>query len=459
MINILITGLYDDSIKKTEELAKERTDALHVAGTCRVGDDLYEAISESKPDAVVFALSDAASGIPDEAERVSLSRPTVCMIAYSEQPDKVMYDRAISCGFRYAGTYPKNGTEMLDTITAGMKYIAARLDSIRSTQTAVVTQSNVIGVYSPKAGAGCTFLAINLATSLVQKQKKVLVIDMDLMFGDIASYLGITPKRTISDLCQDFDEYPINTLETYLETSAVGFSFLAAPKAPEYADTVKAEKVAKIVATAKKYYDYIIIDMPSGMTEIHTKLLPLTNRILFVVTDQIPVLINARRAMDVIDIIQQGQKISVVINRYDKRSAVQARDVKKVLQKPVLARIPNDYLMVSNSINLGTPYITGRQDRKGIADAISIVTERILKKQYDTDLSTMSEGEIAKSEAALLPAASKSAVAKNSDGKEKRKTKGGKKTLFLVAAIAVVAAIGLVYYMNPSVFDSLLNIF
>lgn len=450
-MKIIIYGPYDDADEKIKQLADKAGGKVQVAAICKTSEKLYEAVDTVVADAVVFATKGEDGNIIDNAERISVNRPSVCLLAFTESPTPAFYEGTMQNGVHYAGEYPETGETFLDILESRIGQLQTKLNTVRAMQTTVVTTSTVIGIYSPKAGTGCTFLSVNLASALAKAGKRVLLMDMDLMFGDVCAYLGITPKHTISDLCQDFDEYPINTLSSYFETAAGGFSVLAAPKAPEYAEMVHADKVAKMVETAKKYFDYILMDLPSGMTETHTGLFPLTSRILFLVTDQIPVLMNARKAMDVLDILQQGQKVSVIINRYDRRSAVRPVDIRKVLQKNIIAKIPNDYYMVSNSINVGSPCINGQQDKKEISTAIYRIAGLVLTKDMETDISDASDAEIAKKDAELplmgKQAAGRDAGREDTD-KSKSKGRSGHKLILLILSLAMIAAAaGGCYYL------------
>ena len=52
----------------------------------------------------------------------------------------------------------------------------------------------------PKGGTGKTLTSCNLAVALALAGQKVLVIDLDLQFGDVALCLGLPPEKTMYDL-------------------------------------------------------------------------------------------------------------------------------------------------------------------------------------------------------------------------------------------------------------------
>ena len=58
----------------------------------------------------------------------------------------------------------------------------------------------VIGVFSPKGGVGKTTMATNIAIGLGKVAPMgVVIVDLDLQFGDVASGLYLHPEHTVTD--------------------------------------------------------------------------------------------------------------------------------------------------------------------------------------------------------------------------------------------------------------------
>ncbi len=60
--------------------------------------------------------------------------------------------------------------------------------------------TRIITVYSPKGGTGVSTIVANLAMSLSRRNNKVLVIDGDMMFGDMAVLLNQRSNYALTDL-------------------------------------------------------------------------------------------------------------------------------------------------------------------------------------------------------------------------------------------------------------------
>lgn len=113
-------------------------------------------------------------------------------------------------------------------------------------------------VTSANVSSGKTFLAMNLAESLVLKGMKVIVIDMDLRKASASRFVG-NPKVGFSgylngqcELSEIVHEYK----DTGLHVIPVGIF------PPNPTELLHSERMAEAIAQLKKDYDYIFLDCP-----------------------------------------------------------------------------------------------------------------------------------------------------------------------------------------------------
>ena len=62
----------------------------------------------------------------------------------------------------------------------------------------------IVAVYSPKGGVGTTTIATNIAIAAAQRRPdRVVLVDLDLQFGGVATHLNLDPKQTLADVVRD----------------------------------------------------------------------------------------------------------------------------------------------------------------------------------------------------------------------------------------------------------------
>ena len=96
----------------------------------------------------------------------------------------------------------------------------------------------IVTVFSPKGGTGKTVIATNLAAAVAKQEgKRVLLLDLDLQFGDAAIMLGVEPEKTIYDLVVAPGELDSEKLAGYVTKHVCGLDMVPAPLRPEDASS------------------------------------------------------------------------------------------------------------------------------------------------------------------------------------------------------------------------------
>ena len=72
-----------------------------------------------------------------------------------------------------------------------------------------------ICVYGAKGGSGKTTFILNLAGTLSNLNKRVLIIDLDLSNGAIACSLNANLTKTIYNFCDDYNNNRFDDIENY----------------------------------------------------------------------------------------------------------------------------------------------------------------------------------------------------------------------------------------------------
>lgn len=119
-----------------------------------------------------------------------------------------------------------------------------------------------IGVTSAVAGEGKSTTAVNLAISLAQIGKRVILIDCDLRLPTVHSKLGIRPSPGLSDFLigeARIDE-AIRNLEKY------GIHVLPASSIPaDPTGLLESKQMEHLFAALRRNYEFVIVDLPPVM--------------------------------------------------------------------------------------------------------------------------------------------------------------------------------------------------
>ena len=122
---------------------------------------------------------------------------------------------------------------------------------------------SIVGITSSQPAEGKSLTSINLAFSLAQLDKKVLLIDADMRRSSIDTKLGIDVRPGLSNLLTDVNNSG-GTIKNYEpEDESVGFSIIPAGDVPPNpSELLNSDRMARLVAKLRTMFDYIVIDLP-----------------------------------------------------------------------------------------------------------------------------------------------------------------------------------------------------
>ena len=109
-------------------------------------------------------------------------------------------------------------------------------------------RGRVLTVFSAKGGCGKTTVATNLAAVLAAGGKRqVVLVDLDLAFGDVAIALQLFPSHTIADAISLGATLDAQGVAGLLTPHSPGLTTLVAPLEPGVASSIPAELVGRIL--------------------------------------------------------------------------------------------------------------------------------------------------------------------------------------------------------------------
>ena len=173
--------------------------------------------------------------------------------------------------------------------------------------------AKIITIFSCKGGVGKTTTLINLAGIYSLMDKKVLIMDLDLNSGGIATSLNVDVNKTIYNVVDDMGNNRFDGIENYVSKYNDKIDVLAAPKDPRDALKVDSKYIDLIIMSAMYKYDVILIDTSHNISPISLCALDKSDNTLFIVTND-PVDLKNARSMVAIFKDTEKENYKVVFN-------------------------------------------------------------------------------------------------------------------------------------------------
>jgi pilus assembly protein CpaE len=232
---------------------------------------------------------------------------------------------------------------------------------------------SIVAVYSPKGGAGTTTIAVNVAVAhAVPRPGRVLIVDLDLQFGQVATHLNVTPRQTIADLARDEQsQREPDLFRTYTTSHSSGLDVLAAPGSPELAEVVTPTHVERILQTSLLAYDAVVVDAGSTLDERSLSALEGAEVVILPVYPEISALKAVHSFLDYVN--EAGSiatKTTFVLNSIFAKEVLKMRDVEAGLGAKVSLTLPYDAFTYLKAVNEGNPVVLGAA-RTPVASALT----------------------------------------------------------------------------------------
>lgn len=130
---------------------------------------------------------------------------------------------------------------------------------------------SIIAVHGLAGGTGATTLAVNLAWELAtlgkDKSPKVCIIDLDLQFGSVSTFLDLQRRDAVFELLTDTENMDGESFAQALLMHDDVLHALTSPADVIPLDMIRPEDIQAILDLAKAHFDYVIIDMPTTLVQ------------------------------------------------------------------------------------------------------------------------------------------------------------------------------------------------
>lgn len=317
---------------------------------------------------LVAALSNNAEVLvlgPDLPLEDALRLATVVDVRYPElsvvlvgTSDSDLVVQAMRAGIRHI----VNPEADPPTIRIELERACQTFASRRRTRHPVVPEAQrdgrVIGVFSPKGGVGKTTVATNIAVGLGKiAPMSVVIVDLDLQFGDVATGLYLEPEHTVTDAVSPSASADSLVLKAFLTVHPAGIYAMCAPKTPAEADQITPDQVSHLLRQLAQEFDYVVIDTAPGLPELGLAAMEQCTDVVWVSGMDVP---SARGLRSGIDTLKELAILPamrhVVLNMTDSRTGLTVQDMESTIGAPIDVAIPR-LRSVAYATNRGIPLL------------------------------------------------------------------------------------------------------
>ena len=190
----------------------------------------------------------------------------------------------------------------------------------------------------------------------------VVLVDLDLQFGQVATHLNLQPKLDFSRLAvDDLARTDPDGLEGYLTAHASGLKVLASPPSPDSAARISVEEVEQVIQTLRTTFDFVVVDCGTRLDPRTIWVIEQAQENVFVV---FPELGSLRAMSDFMAFLGEAAilqgRTHFVVNHISARELLKTRDVENLLRSRPTAEIPFADVDMIRSVNEGSPIVLSR---------------------------------------------------------------------------------------------------
>jgi pilus assembly protein CpaE len=317
-------------------------------------EESWNALQATSTDLLVVACPGYSDRTLFFIEGAVKQRPERPIVVICESSPNGFVRRVFEAGADDLITLPESPEHVLFAL---QKAVARRQGAAAATGVAL---SPMICVLGPKGGTGKTLTSCNLSVALAGLGRKVVIVDLDLQFGDVGLALGLTPDKTLYDLAKAAGSLDAEKLEDYLIVHPSGLRVLMGPTRPDQASAISVEFLREVYATLRSVNDFVIVDTAPGFTpEVIASIDSSSHIVMVGMLDSLS-LKNTKLGLETLELMgYDAERIRLVLNRADTRVGIAQDEVQAIVARTPDIFVPSDR-DIPRSFSEGVPVVISK---------------------------------------------------------------------------------------------------
>lgn len=332
-----------------------------------------EEICAANPLAVVLGPELDEGQVEDLVAVIDRDHPQVGVVVMRSAPEAARTVELLRLGARDVIDATATDDELRASLGRVLDVVAQRQASSGGGQVQREDRRRIIAVMGPKGGSGKTTMATNLAVGLARAMpNRVVLLDLDVQFGDVAGALGLVPEHSLADVAA-CDGLNRTQLKVFLAQHDSTLSVLSPPDSLALSDDITVDALKRTLGVLSEEYPVVVIDTAAGIDEFALVALEFATDLLFVSTTDVPSIRAVSRQVEALDALKAtAQRRHFVLNRADARVGLSQEDIEATIGLTANYTVPS-LRSFPISTNQGRPLVDSGTRDAGVKAMQAIV--------------------------------------------------------------------------------------
>jgi pilus assembly protein CpaE len=318
-------------------------------------EDAARSLAASQPDVVALGPLAPLDGSLQVARVLDRLFPHISVVLVTE-PAADLWRQALQAGARDVIAPDADWDTLVGAFDAALEIARVRSACAEARSPAVSPVGRIITVTSPKGGSGKTVIATNLAVALARSAPgDVVLVDLDVQFGDVANVLHLDPTYDVSHLAK-LSHLDSTTMKTALTPHPSQLLVLCAPAEPQDAEDVTPAATERILRLLAELFRYVVVDTGGGLDDLTLAAVEVADDAIVVSSTDVPSINALRKELHIFERLGFTASRRFVLNRSDARVGLIASDIEATTGLRIEAAVPSSRA-VPTSVNQGVPLI------------------------------------------------------------------------------------------------------
>jgi pilus assembly protein CpaE len=337
-----------------QELAERLKSAVQATGEVTVqrildryptAIDLVRALRAHAPE-VVFLSFEAVEKAQELAKFLETEADGIQIVAIHRTLDARLLRETMRSGVREFLADPFEPSAVLESIHGVKAQVQRKPPVLEST-------SQIFAFLPSKAGAGTSTIALNVSGAMSRRPgTRVVLSDFDLNSGMLRFMLKLQNEYSVIDAAENALRMDENLWPQLVTT----FGQLDVLHAGRVNPNLRIEgvQIRGLIEFMRRNYQAVCFDLSGNLERYSLEIMQDCKRVLLVCTPEIPSLHLAREKLHFLRSQDLDSRVSVVLNRVQKKGLFTTAQVEEILGMAVIKTFPNDYHGVNRALTQGT---------------------------------------------------------------------------------------------------------